>query len=134
MGAARWVEGPELPNSSAQHERIRRITERGLTGRLRHCLTVGAEIRGPVDENELRARLGRLIARRPALGSVFTDRGTHRLAGGSPPFRRQAVNGPDAESRWRIAREIAAFEAQRPFALGEHPLVRGLLLSAEEDR
>ena len=134
MGAPQREESLELSNSSAQRERIRRIAERGPTGRLRHCLTVGAEIHGQVDENELRGRLGCLIDRRPALGSVFTDCGTHRLAGGSPVFRRQAISAPDAASRWRITRDIAAFEAQRPFAPGEHPLVRGLLLSPEVDR
>ncbi len=134
MGAPQREESLELSNSSAQRERIRRIAERGPTGRLRHCLTVGAEIHGQVDENELRTRLGGLVDRRPALGSVFTDRGTHRLAGGSPVFRRQAISAPDAASRWRITRDIAAFEAQRPFAPGEHPLVRGLLLSPEADR
>lgn len=134
MGAAQQEDSFELPNSTAQRERIRQITERGLAGRLRRCLTLGAEIHGQVDENELRDRLDRLIARRPALGSMFTARGTHRLAGGSAVFRRQAITAPDAESRWRIARDIADFESQRPFAPGDHPLVRGLLLSVEEDR
>jgi len=134
MGAAQQEEGLELPNSSAQRERIRRITERGTTGRLRHCLTVGAEIHGQVAEDELRARLACLIARRPALGSVFTDHGTHRLAGGAPLLRRQTISAPDADSRWQITREIADFEAQRPFAPQEQPLVRALLLSPEEDR
>lgn len=88
------------------------------TGQLRHCLTVGAEIRGPVDEGELRARLDGLIARRPALGSVFTDHGTHRLADGSMELRRQAASGPDAVSRWRTSKEVAGFEGQRPFSPG----------------
>jgi hypothetical protein len=124
----------ELPNSAAQRERIERITEDGLTGRLSHCVTVAVEIRGRVDEEEIRTRLARVVARRPALGSVFGRHLTHRLFGGLPRFRRQELNGPNPETRWQMARDIADFEAQRPFALGEHPLVRGLLLSAEQDR
>lgn len=131
--AARLEASPELPNSVAQCERIRRIANRGPAGRLRHCLSVAAEIRGPVDEAELRARLDGLIARRPALGSMFTGHGTHRLAGGSTELRRQAVTGPDAASRWRAAIQIADFEGRRPFFRGEHPLVRGMLLSPEDD-
>lgn len=124
----------ELPNSDAQRERIRKITQCGPAGRLRHCLTVAVEIRGQVDEAELRSRLDRIVTRRPALGSVFTGNLTHQLRGGTPAFRQQVISASDAESRWRIAMEIAQFEAQRPFRAGEHPLIRGLLLSAETDR
>lgn len=134
MGATQQEPRLELPNSEPQRERIRSIDERGLTRQLRHCVTVGVEIRGPVDEIELRARMAGVTHRRPALGSLFTRRGTHRPSGGSPVLRRQTVDAPDAESRWRLARDMADFESQRPFALGEQPLVRGLLLSTEDDR
>lgn len=124
----------ELPNSVAQRERIDSITEQGFSGRRGHCVTVAVEIRGPVDEDDIAARLSGVVARRPALGSIFGRDRTHRPVGGTPSVRRRTVNGPDAETRWRMARDIADFEAQRPFALGEHPLVRGLVLSTDEDR
>lgn len=124
----------ELTNSEAQRARIRRIAELGQVGRLRHCVTVAVEIRGPADPRELRSRLNRVVARRPALGSAFDGESTHDLRGGTPTFRQQAVSGPDPESRWRVAMEIADFEAQRPFRPGEYPLVRGLLLTAQADR
>lgn len=124
----------ELPNSVAQRVRIERIRADGCTGRLRHCVTTAVELLGRVDEDELRTGLARLVSRRPALGSVFGAQRSHRLRGGEPSLRHHVLPAPDAEARWRAAREIADFEAQRPFALGEHPLVRGLLLTAGGDR
>jgi hypothetical protein len=134
MRAAERESALEIPNSPAQNARIAEITRSGATGGLRHCVTVGVEINGAVDEQELRDRLAALAVRRPALGSVFTERGTHLPAGGDPVLRRRSVAGPDPESRWSTARAIADFEAQRPFAPGDRPLVRALLLSTEADR
>lgn len=125
----------ELPNSAAQRERIRAIVEHGPTGRLRHCLTIGIQIHGEADVDEFRRRLIRLVKRRPALGSVFSCERTHYLTHGAEPHVvQQHVQAPTAEARWALATHIADFEAERPFRLGEHPLVRGLLLTAERDR
>jgi len=126
---------PVLSDSPAQRERLRAVLADGPTGHLRHCLTVGVEIRGLLDEDDLRARFARLVARRPALGGVFTGEGTHRLAAGATvELRRQRVDAPTAAARWAIANDIAGFESERPFGLGETPLVRGTLLSTEDDR
>ena len=129
-------DGPraELPNSVAQRERIKLLLEHGPTGRLRHCLTVGIEIHGKADEDDLRVRLARLVRRRPALTSLFIDENSHCLTHDAvPELRRQHIDAPTPQARWAIANHIAAFEAERPFRLGEHPLVRGTLLTAEED-
>jgi hypothetical protein len=135
VGTPPQAQGPELPNNATQRERIRELTACGPTGRLRHCLTAGIEIRGLVDEEELRERIGRLTARRPALGSVFTGADTHRPVSGEPPrFRRQLIDGITSGARWAVANDIADSEAYRPFRFGEHPLVRGTLLTTEEDR
>jgi condensation domain-containing protein len=124
----------DLPNSPAQCERIGRIIRRGYPGRSSHCVTVAVALRGPVDDGEMRHRLNALVHRHGALGCAFDPGPTHRPAGGEPAYRRQTVAGPDGETRWQRARDLADFEAQRPFALGEHPLVRALLLSTEDDR
>jgi hypothetical protein len=123
----------ELPNSAAQLGRLGRIGETGFTGPLRHCVTTAIELRGPAVPDELRTRMSQLVRHRPALGGTFGPR-THRLLGGEPSLRHHVVTGPDPEARWRAARDLADFEAQRPFTLGEHPLVRGLLLTADPDR
>jgi hypothetical protein len=132
--AAMNVTTADLPNSPAQAERIRQVTELGYPGRSSHCVTVATALTGPVDPDDLRVRLGEVVARHCALGCAFSLGPTHEPRGGTPVYRRQAVPGPDPQTRWRIARDTADFEAQRPFRLGEHPLVRGLLLSTEDDR
>jgi hypothetical protein len=125
----------EFPNSVAQRERIRMLLEYGPTGRLRHCLTVGIEIHGKADDDDLSARLTRLIKRRPALSSVFVDESTHRLTRDTAVgLRRQHIDAPTPKARWAIANHIAGFEAERPFQLGDRPLVRATLLTTEEDR
>jgi hypothetical protein len=126
-----------LVNSDAQRARICELTERGATGQLRHCLTAAVEIRGPAEEDRWRARLARIVANRPALRSVFGSAGTHRLAAdATPTFRRDMVDAPvgaSADERWRIVHRMARVEARWPFALGETPLVRATLLSADDD-
>ncbi|HEX5598092.1 MAG TPA: hypothetical protein VFX61_19070 [Micromonosporaceae bacterium] len=124
-----------LPDSAAQRERLRAIASTGPIGYLRHCLTVGIEIRGTVDADELRTRLARLVVRRPALGCVFTGAGTHSpTTGAAPQLHQRIIEAPTAATRWAIVRDIAGFEAERPFSVGEHPLVRATLLTAEPDR
>ena len=52
----------ELPNSPSQRHRLAEIAERGPTGRLQHCLTVGVELSGPLDLEDLRGRFARFCA------------------------------------------------------------------------
>lgn len=142
MGTASERRVEEVPNSAAQRARIADVTGRGPVGVLRHCLTVGIQIRGTADEEdlreELRGRLARAVARRPALRAVFGgDAGGdgHLIrASAEPVVRRHRVAGATPEARWATAHMIADFEANRPFGLGETPLVRGTLLTAEKDR
>lgn len=138
MGTASGGRVSEVPNSAAQRARIADLAARGPVGVLRHCLTVGIQIRGTADEETLRAdlhrRLARVVARRPALRAVFEDRDGHLIRPAAEPVvRRQQVGGATPEKRWATARVIADFEADRPFGPGQTPLVRGTLLTAEKD-
>ncbi|MEV0350763.1 condensation domain-containing protein [Nonomuraea sp. NPDC050680] len=119
-------EGATLPNSDAQRTRM---SGEGS------CLTAAIEISGPADEDLLRARLARLVARRPALRSVFGSATGHRvLDGGTSAFTRHRVDGAGREARWALAYELARQEATRPFPVGASPLVRAALFTAEADR
>ena len=120
------AERATLPNSDAQRTR--------LSGE-GSCLTAAIELSGPAEEDLLRARLARLVARRPALRSVFGSATGHRvLDGGTAAFTHHRVDGAGREGRWARAYELARGEATRPFPAGASPLVRAALFTAEPDR
>lgn len=135
MSTASQAGEVRLPNSPAQNARIREVLARGPVGVLRHCLTVGLDIRGKADGALLEERLARVIARRPALRCVFGEDGAHTALEHAPALvQHRRIEGATARARWELAIETADFEAQRPFALGQTPLVRSTLLTAEDDR
>lgn len=105
----------ELPNSPSQRHRLAEIAERGPTGRLQHCLTVGVELSGPLDLEDLRGRFARMLHRRPALRAVFGTDGSHVLGAAVPEVRVVEVDGPDEAGRWRAAEDVAAVQSAVPF-------------------
>ncbi|MBK7622416.1 MAG: hypothetical protein IPJ14_07060 [Kineosporiaceae bacterium] len=105
----------QLPNSPSQRHRLGEIVERGLTGRLQHCLTVGVELSGPLDLQDLRGRFAQMLERRPALRAVFGTEGSHALGAALPEVRVVEVDGPDQAGRWRAAEDVAAAQSAVPF-------------------
>ena len=104
-----------VPTTLHQRARIIEFSARGARGRVAHCLTAGLRVDGPLDVDDLRARVVALTHRHPALRATFPDADTHVLDGADPVLRERTVHGVDAVDRWRAAGDLAVIESETPF-------------------
>lgn len=123
-------------SSPAQRARGRRIDLLGQVGLLRHCLTIGIEIAGPVALDPIQGALDWVVWRHPALRSVFQNGWDQHVVRHDVrvPVTRKLIAGTDPDRRWDEAVAFAYQDRMRPFDLAAGPLVRATLLSAAADR
>jgi hypothetical protein len=120
-----------VPNSPAQQRRLEALGRHGPVGLLRHCLTVGLEFTGPVDEQVLQAALDAVVVRHEALRARFPlGEESHTI---EPEARvridRRLVFGTDPDERRAAARREAEEAVMTPFDVERGPLMRATLLA-----
>ncbi|HYZ77783.1 MAG TPA: condensation domain-containing protein [Gaiellaceae bacterium] len=120
-----------VPNSQAQQGRLEALRRHGPVGLLRHCLTVGLQFTGPVDEQVLQAALDTVVERHEALRARFPlGEEAHVI---DPDLRvrieRRLVFGTDPQERQAAARREAEEAVMTPFDVERGPLMRATLLA-----
>ena len=104
---------------------------------LRHCLTAGLDVRGPLDSGVVCRALEHVVAGRPALRSVFAvDADYHDIVEGpmSVPVDHHLVPGEDPADRWERVHDLARAASMQPFPVGTIPLLRADIFTAADDR
>jgi hypothetical protein len=123
----------KLPTSVTQRLQIEQAAGRATSESVERCLTMAIEIDGPADEMLWRSRLIGLVAKRPALRSVFVSADTHVVTdGGEPSLVRVPVTEDADVDGWSLAHAFARQEAARPFGVDESPLLRASLFSVAD--
>jgi hypothetical protein len=125
-----------VANTSAQRARLAALRERGSVGLLRHCLTIGLELDGRIEERLLQGAVDDVVERHQALRARFdVERDDHVIDDtASLQMQRVLVTGTDEARRLEDARVWAREDALRPFDVSRPPLMRVTLLAVAPRR